>query len=137
MLKRDVRVFQVVDERNALIELLSYTGGRLIRLGQPRLGTKSEFSPPEERSAVYWLNGVPTNRFSDGRSIELDGFYAVTGNRTYETDEGTNTVFVVEPFDMKPYERRCSRAARKHEHGLPRMLDTRPRPFSSATNVVP
>jgi SLA1 homology domain 1, SHD1 len=116
MLKRDLRVFQVIDTNNALVEFVSYDSGERLTpvrlydsLGGSRVQHVTTGGPPRESSTVYWLSGVPTNQFSDGRNIELGGFYAVTGNRTYETDEGTNTAFLIEPFDIAPYEEMFTR----------------------------
>jgi len=52
------------------------------------------------RSPLFQLKGVPTSKWANDTSIKLPGFFHVSGTTTYNTvSGGTNTVFVVEPFD--------------------------------------
>lgn len=116
MLKNDIKVFQVLDDSCALLEFLSYdSGDRLTptRLydssGESRVQHVMTGGPPRESSQMFWLSGVSTGTFQDGRHIEIEGFFVITGNRTYETVGGSRTVLVVEPFDITPYEEMFSR----------------------------
>ena len=101
-----VRVFQVVDAKNALVEYVMFTDGPKVR------SSKTAFGVPAytvESSKMFWLAGVETSGMVDGRRIELDGVFAVTGNRTYDAEEGTNTVFVLERVDLAEHKDKFTR----------------------------
>lgn len=66
------KVFQVIDGSNMLIE----TG-----------------------DTMTWVRGINTSGLTDGRTADLSGLFEVTGTKTYQATVGTNTVFVIEPFD--------------------------------------
>ncbi|GAG03304.1 unnamed protein product, partial [marine sediment metagenome] len=45
----------------------------------------------------YWVRGVPTAGYTDGRSFDHPGIFEVVGTKTYTTAlGGTKTVFVLE-----------------------------------------
>jgi hypothetical protein len=106
MLARDVRVLQVIDGSNALIEALTYTSGER-RVSVPLRNNRAQSvvvgGPPRESARVLWLSGVPTNSFEDGRPVVLQAHFTIVGNKTYETELGSNTVLEVAPFDITPH----------------------------------
>jgi len=67
-----VDIFQVIDKRNMLIKA---------------------------SDTVIWLQGFDTAGLVDDGRIKLTELLEVVGTRTYEAAIGTNTIFVVEPFD--------------------------------------
>lgn len=109
MRRRDARVFEVIDESTALVELITwgpserrvqYAPGRYTTVGQK----------PRENGTLALVKGLDTSAWSDDKLIELDGFFWCSGNHTYETAlGGTNTVLVVEPFDIAPHKHRFNR----------------------------
>jgi hypothetical protein len=47
---------------------------------------------------TFRLQGYPTEKMVEGKSVDLPGYFKVTGNNTYETSTGaTKTVLVIEP----------------------------------------
>lgn len=50
---------------------------------------------------TYWIKGIDTSNMADDQVVPLRAMFVCVGNKTYETvSGGTNTVMVVEPFDM-------------------------------------
>lgn len=101
----DVRVIQILDKRNSLIGFISYNNDGWLALNEHDRRKKPS-RPPSENIALYWLQGINTSDFRDGQHISPTGIFIVDGNRTYETDTGTNTVLVIRPFDIAPFEER-------------------------------
>lgn len=58
-------------------------------------------SAPEPRvpEKLLWCSGVSTSGTQDGGKIKLTGLFAVTGNHTYETPTGGNTILEIKPFN--------------------------------------
>jgi hypothetical protein len=79
------RVFQVIDDNNALVQQ------------EKRIATLAD-RQPESSSEVFWL-AAKTDGMADGIRIPLQGMHRVVGTRQYEAQRGPRTVFVVEPFD--------------------------------------
>jgi len=96
-----IRIVQVIDDRNLLARIphkvtktkiisTRVPGSGLQRVGVPTRVTGMEYT-------LAWIAGVPTGRVVDGLSVPLPGVYTIKGTRTYETLDGTQTVFVLEP----------------------------------------
>lgn len=68
-----VEVFQVVDERNALVKFWN---------------------------DLVWVSGLPTTDLVDGKTIVLKPVFKVTGTKRYQSaGGGSNTVYLLELFD--------------------------------------
>jgi hypothetical protein len=85
----DIRAFQIVDQKNALIRVSLFPGTA------PGLSNSGK---------LMWLSGMDTSTLENGGDVDLSGIIAVTGNKTYETSDGSNTVLVLEVVDAKKYE---------------------------------
>jgi len=52
----------------------------------------------------FWITGLPTQGFVDGRGVELANVFEITDTKTYTTIGGaTNTVLVLEVLDLSQY----------------------------------
>jgi hypothetical protein len=75
-----LRVLQVVDENNALVEW-SKRGDR--------------------DTTVIWLKGFSTKNIADGKVLTISSPVKVTGTKRYTTPLGaSNTVMLIEPFEV-------------------------------------
>jgi hypothetical protein len=81
-----MRVLQVIDDMNVLVKR-SYT------------------TPYSNQSLIkiVLVSGMPTSHLEDDGPITLNGLFAITKNTTYETTNGTSTVFVLERIDPAPF----------------------------------
>jgi hypothetical protein len=88
----NVRVLQVIDKDNLLVERTYYIQGWTTVNGLP-------FKDVKSRQQTIWLKGFSTEGITDRTGWTVPKSIEVTGTKTYDTAAGTNTVFVVEPFD--------------------------------------
>lgn len=72
-------IVQVIDKRNMLIQ----------------------FSHSEE-DLLLWLADRSTAGVTDGQSVKISGVLWVSSTKTYRTNLGTKTVFVIEPLVPEP-----------------------------------
>jgi len=101
-----VRVFQVIDATNALVEYVMFKDGPRVR------STKTAFGVPAytvESNKLHWITGVDTGAYVDGRTIELQGVFAVSGTKTYDTDEGTQTVPMLKLIEIRAHQDKFTR----------------------------
>jgi hypothetical protein len=85
-----IKAFDIVDESNLLVEIssTSYTANTSNTHG----------------SKLMWVSGIDTSKLENGGDVDLTGLIAVTGNKTYETSTGSNTVLVLELINPKPFD---------------------------------
>lgn len=92
-------VMQVIDENNLLVSV-DWSNGEMIAISNLLGGTKREV---EKFSLTFWVTGIPTQDLIDGSQFNSDEVFLV-GTKTYSTPNGsTNTVPLLEPFDVKPF----------------------------------
>ncbi len=61
-------------------------------------------TPARERTARFWVRGVPTEEFADESRQFLRQAFHIAGTQQYETEAGSrSTVFVIEPVDLAPF----------------------------------
>jgi len=78
----NVKVFQVIDDRNFLAETM--------------------FGNVRGRAALIWIKGVSAKGMTDGSFQAIEDLLFVSGTKLYGTAVGgTKTVFVLEPFDVE------------------------------------
>lgn len=83
-----LRVFQVIGPRDMLIEPFYYAG-----------------TPPvEKRGQLFWVKGLETKTFAENSKTRLPGKFYVSENKTYNTQLGQQTVFVIELIDVEPWQ---------------------------------
>lgn len=83
-------VSQIIDEKQMLVYGVKHL-----------YHTPSWDYPRKSQTQPFLMRGMPTTGMVDGQDLELGGkCFEVTGTQKYETASGTNTVFVLEPFDM-------------------------------------
>ncbi len=75
------KIIQVIDKQNLLSEL---TVSQTVR-------------PFSYWTRLVWISGIPTAGLTDGQLSKYPGAYTVTKTKTYSTNAGTKTVFVLEP----------------------------------------
>jgi hypothetical protein len=99
-----VEVFQVIDDRNAIVRYVWQVVLREARLAAVEYGsTAPDRSQPairEEHDRRYWLKGKSTSGWHDEMSVTLTGLFAVTETKTYDTLASQSTVPVLEPIDI-------------------------------------
>jgi hypothetical protein len=88
---QSISVAQVVDDSNTLLHI-SFS------VGESEIGSKR-----------LWLSGVSTAGVTDYNDITLDGVFAITGTKSYETLNGSSTVFIMEQIDTKQFEDKFTR----------------------------
>lgn len=102
-----VPVLQVVDRKNAILDIQwserVMTGVRNVDTTQVPVYGRTH------HTSEMWLTNYPTTGMVDGRAVRLNGVFAITGTKKYETDDGPNTVPLLEQLDMKPYEAKFTR----------------------------
>jgi hypothetical protein len=88
-------VKQVIDDENMLINAYFTVEIRTARNNRP-------VTMHETRHLVFLVRGVSTQGAADGLGFSLPQVFEVTGTEQYKTvNGGTNTVLVIEPFDVK------------------------------------
>ncbi|WP_254509899.1 SHD1 domain-containing protein [Anatilimnocola floriformis] len=96
---KDGKAVDVVDAKQVIVAVARYTAATTIARGNA-LGTAAPRRLPDE---VVWVKGIDTaGMVTDGRVDLTTKVFRVTGTKTYDTEDGRNTVFVLEPFDLAP-----------------------------------
>jgi len=72
---------------------------RVLQMMGPKEGTVEEIQVfPRQQQELFYFRGDPALGWVDGKEIKLEGYYEVTGKKTYQNLAGsTKTVFVLEP----------------------------------------
>jgi len=94
-----IKAFQIVDRSNVMIEI-----------------TSTNFSAntsAQKGRKLMWLTGIDTSTLENGGDVELNELIAVTGNKTYETADGSHTVLVLQIIDPQPYNALFTRKGEK------------------------
>ena len=84
-----LKIIQIIDEQNAIVDFC-WT-----------------FIPPADgkdygslyRCDTVWVKGISTTNLVDGGRIKTDKPLKITGTKTYDTADGTNTIFLIEPYE--------------------------------------
>lgn len=85
-------VLQVIDESNALVLPVFNSDRTGLLDGEVRKGD------------AFWLRGIPTKGFVDGKLAVFNGVFYVSGTTRYGTIAGAErTVLLMELFDVRPY----------------------------------
>ena len=96
-----VRVVQVIDNSNAIVSLVYSTmeykmaGGGYAPSGKFR-----------EKAVEIWLTRVDTSGWVDdapAQNINKDALWEIAATKTYETNFGSKTVPLMQPFDISQY----------------------------------
>lgn len=100
------KVLQVIDGDSARIRLEFVTYRTVYEQPGDKVGSMESKSHVSE----FILKGKSTSGMRDGGNFTLNGPYYISGNQTYVTVAGgSNTVFVLQPFDIEPYRERFTR----------------------------
>ena len=112
-ISEQLRVAQVVSDSEMFVvpvEMVAGTGRT------PDEARRRSYTREGER---FLIKGMQTEGFTDGVDINwkiLPSVFAVVGTKTYRTAiGGTNTVFVLEPFDMAKIKPQLEKRAAKHK----------------------
>jgi|GEM_PF-4067625 len=96
-------VQQVMSENEFLCRITRFRPTFRRNLNNPRDLTIYP-GPAKKKPGMLVIFNKPTTGLVDNRVADLSGYYKVSGTKTYSTAIGsTNTVFVVEPFDITPF----------------------------------
>lgn len=90
-------VVQVIDKQNMLCKVTWVTTVAKIVGGRA-------FPEPKTNSVMVWIKGRSTEGIADGGGTDLNVPWEVIGNKTYETNAASNTVMVLEQFDMPAFD---------------------------------
>ena len=100
-------VLQVVDRKNSILDV---SWSEPVTTGVRNVGTTQvPVRGVRHRESEIWLANYPTTGMVDGRGVKLNGVFAVTGTKTYDTDNGSHTVPLLEQIDLGPYESKFTR----------------------------
>jgi hypothetical protein len=85
-----IKVAQIIDAENMLVDVT---------------WIYDDLSGVKKYSRRLWLRGFPTDKLANDIVTTIDEAVEVKGNQAYETVAGAaETVFVIEPFDMRQAE---------------------------------
>ena len=94
-------VYKILDEQNALINWRRSSSGPY----NPISDYRGLFSYPPKHfnpEDLVWIVGS-TQGLTDAKLVDIAGTYKVTSTKTYNSQVGSKTVFVLEKFDASEY----------------------------------
>lgn len=96
---KEGKAVDVFDAKQIIVAVARYTGAATVVRG----GAFPTAAPRRLEDEVVWLKGISTEGMvTDGRVDLTTKVFRVTVTKTYETEDGRNTVLVLEPFDLAP-----------------------------------
>lgn len=99
----NVRIAQVTGPTDMLIQVI-WSHSAPVSIPITRGGRNYRRLPGHTQRVEFWVNGIQTGNLANDMSHTLGQVFSITGNKTYETVDGsTQTVFVIEPVDLTPW----------------------------------
>jgi hypothetical protein len=62
---------------------------------------RGQITPYPAITCPVWVKGFNTSGLVDGNVIRTKRAFKVTGTKTYDTADGSKTIFVLEPITMR------------------------------------
>jgi hypothetical protein len=94
-------VGQIVDDNNVLI---NFTWSEFSGIDSP-IKTERLNAQQIDHDEIYWITGLDANSLTEGKELGTGIIpVRVLGLKTYDTKKGTNTVPLLEIYDLSPHE---------------------------------